>query len=158
MPAPVIQLEHHERATAEQLEALMHLAWVPRAMKREPERKVFLSTLATDPSTYTFAYRLPFGLFEVRRYKFPLKYNFLSIMGRFALPRSTADAKKAMVALRRFARGGDLVDRTLEFLKATDNERYLDLTRSEEERFGAPPDESEALGEPRQVGHLLVIK
>lgn len=118
----------------------------------------FLSTLATDPSTYTFAYRLPFGLFEVRRYKFPLKYNFLSIMGRFALPRSTADAKKAMVALRRFARGGDLVDRTLEFLKATDNERYLDLTRSEEERFGAPPDESEALGEPRQVGHLLVIK
>lgn len=40
MPAPVIQLEHHERATAEQLEALMHLAWVPRAMKREPERKV----------------------------------------------------------------------------------------------------------------------
>ena len=56
------------------------------------------------------------------------------------------------------ADGDDLVDRTLEFLKATDNERYLDLTRSEEERFGAPPDESEALGEPRQVGHLLVIK
>jgi len=127
-------------------------------MKREPECKVFLSTLASDPSSYTFAYRLPFGLFEVRRYEFPLKYNFLTIMGKFARPHSTAKAKKAMVELRRFARGDDLVDRTLEYLRVTDNERYLDLTRSEEERFGELPDESEALGEPRQVGHLLVIK
>lgn len=155
MPAPVIKLEHHERVTAAQLDAISWLAWVPRAMARTPERKRLFNHFDTDPCTYTFVERLPFGLFDVRVYSFAGKYNFIAQRGRFATIPAMEEAQASMAALRGFSGGAELVARTLEYVQADDVECYLDLTQSVDERWGP---QGEELAEPRQVAHLTVVK
>jgi hypothetical protein len=169
MPALTIKFEHLTNQTREELESHPVHRSLPEALERweqyHPELCVYLFREFSDGMRmFVFAKKLPFGLYDVKTYAFPVKHDFVDAAGRFVNFPGTKEARRRIANLRKLKRGDEVVEATMAYLKVAEPDMHWELTSTEAELMEGwglaeeAPKKPQTPKTPRKVGHLTVIK
>lgn len=169
MPALTIKFEHLTYQTREELESHPVHRTLPQALERWEQYHPDLSEYLFRESgngmrMFVFARKLPFGLYDVRTYAFPVKHDFVEAAGRHINFPGTKEARRRIANLRKLKRGDEVVEAALVYLKVAEPDMHWELTSTEAELmegWGLAKEATKAPQtpkKPRKVGHLTVIK
>jgi hypothetical protein len=115
---------------------------------------MLMSRIYTEPVTFTFAWRQPFGLYEVRRYTAPRSLDFVELVHRGATDHWILKARAIMDEVAVLPNGQALISDVLDYLKQQKPDLYVDMTCPLSE-FDDEADEPKQA--PRTVGHLSLV-
>ena len=163
MPAPTIKFEHLTSLTREQLDAHPVHRNLAEALERWRQCHLDLSEYlfthsGNEMRMFVFAKKLPFGMYDVKTYAFPVEHDFVEAAGHHINFPGTEEARRRIANLRKLKRGDEVVDATLAYLKVTKPDTHWELTCTGDELTEAWGLEKAAPQTPRKVGHLTVIK
>lgn len=169
MPALTIKFEHLTNQTREQLKSHPVHKDTPEALERwtqyHPELSVYLfRESGNGMRMFVFAKQLPFGLYDVKTYAFPVKHDFVEAAGRHINFPGTKEARRRIANLRKLKRGDEVVEATFAYLKVAEPDMFWELTCTEAELMEGwglaeeAPKTPQMPKVPRKVGHLTVIK